>query len=193
MLNEVIFDRAAYGIGNWLLDVDSILGFIPPPPAPLPLPAAASARLSAPARRRRASSATSPVRPCASPPHLAGRHLRAPPGAVPAAVGPPRRLLLAPMHRLRALKMSAAPRSAPAVPLPSVTFDVTNYREWSTMLEVCLDSQRLWGHLTGSSPRPVVLDRPVEPVAGEDAAPPAAEAMDAYLHAIDQYVAEVGL
>ncbi|KAJ1278914.1 hypothetical protein BS78_04G115500 [Paspalum vaginatum] len=88
--------------------------------------------------------------------------------------------------------MAAAPRSAPAVPLPSVTFDGTKYREWSTMLEVYLESQRLWGHLTGSSPCPVVSDRPVDPAFGEDGAPPTAEAMDAYLHAIDQYVAEMG-
>jgi hypothetical protein len=36
----------------------------------------------------------------------------------------------------------AAPRSNPLVQLPSVTFAGTNYREWSTMLHVCLNSHR---------------------------------------------------
>jgi hypothetical protein len=62
----------------------------------------------------------------------------------------------------------AAPHSAPAVPLLNVTFDGNNFQEWSMMLHVCLDSQRLWGHLTGHTPRPAVPVHPAEPTTGVD-------------------------
>jgi hypothetical protein len=48
--------------------------------------------------------------------------------------------------------MVARPRSTPLTQLPFVTFDGTNFREWSTMLRMCLNSHRIWVHLTGLSP-----------------------------------------
>jgi hypothetical protein len=45
---------------------------------------------------------------------------------------------------------------------PNVTFD-DNFQEWSMMLGLCLDSQRLWGHLTSHSPCP---DEPTTEVDG---------------------------
>jgi hypothetical protein len=73
--------------------------------------------------------------------------------------------------------MATAPARSPlAVPLPNVTFDGNNFWEWSTMLRMCLDSQRLWGHLTGHTPCPAVPVRPVEPTIGVDGALPSDEA-----------------
>src|SRR6266540_3829390 len=83
----------------------------------------------------------------------------------------------------------AAPSRPPAmVPFPNVTFDGNNYREWSTMLWVCLDSHRLWVHLTGRSPCPSVPVRPAEPPAGVDGAPPFAQAMVDYTRVVEQYM-----
>jgi hypothetical protein len=65
----------------------------------------------------------------------------------------------------------AAPRSAPLVQLPSVTFNGTNFREWSTMLRVCLNNHHIWGHLTGLSPSRPVPPRPEEPTVGADGVP----------------------
>jgi hypothetical protein len=82
----------------------------------------------------------------------------------------------------------ATVRPNPTMPLPNVTFDGNNFREWSTMLRVCLHSQRLLGHLTGRTPRPSVLVRPEEPTTGADGAPPFDEAQVAYTEAIEQYM-----
>jgi hypothetical protein len=70
----------------------------------------------------------------------------------------------------------AVVRPPTVVPLSSVTFDGSNFREWSTMLRVSLDSKRLWGHLTGHSLCPLVLVRPAEPTTRADGAPPFDEA-----------------
>jgi hypothetical protein len=82
----------------------------------------------------------------------------------------------------------AVVRPNPVVPLLNVTFDGNNFREWSMMLRVCLDSQRLWGHLTGRTPCPSVLVRPKEPTNGADGAPPSDEAHVAYTEASEQYM-----
>jgi hypothetical protein len=37
----------------------------------------------------------------------------------------------------------------PPASLWNVTFDDTNFREWSMMFCVCLDSQQMWGLLAG--------------------------------------------
>jgi hypothetical protein len=79
-----------------------------------------------------------------------------------------------------------AAHSPPAVPLPNVTFDGNNFQEWSMMLRVCLDSQRLWGHLTGHTPRPAVLVHPAEPTTGADDALPTDEAQVDYTVASEQ-------
>jgi hypothetical protein len=76
--------------------------------------------------------------------------------------------------------MAAPPRSTPLVQhLPFVTFDGTNFLEWSTMLRACVNSHRIWGHLTGLSPSPVPA-HPKELTTGPDGVPPSAEVMDAY-------------
>jgi hypothetical protein len=56
------------------------------------------------------------------------------------------------------------------------------------MLHVCLDSQRLWGHLTGRTPRPFVSVRLDEPTTGADGAPPSDEPQVAYTEASEQYM-----
>jgi hypothetical protein len=75
----------------------------------------------------------------------------------------------------------AAPCSAPLMQLPCVTFDGTNFREWSTMLYVCLNSHRIWGHLTGLSPPPVPAHLE-EPTVGVDNVPSSAQVMEDYAH-----------
>jgi hypothetical protein len=82
----------------------------------------------------------------------------------------------------------AAARAPLAVPLPNVTFDGTNFLEWSTMLRVCLDSQRLWGHLTGRTPHTSIPVRPDEPTTGADGALPSDEAQTTYTEASEQYM-----
>ncbi|WVZ97936.1 hypothetical protein U9M48_043435 [Paspalum notatum var. saurae] len=57
----------------------------------------------------------------------------APPTFLPAGASPCDSLVALLVARLLTM---AAPRAAPVVPLPSVTFDGTNYWEWSTMLEL---------------------------------------------------------
>jgi hypothetical protein len=84
----------------------------------------------------------------------------------------------------------AAPGSAPLVQLPCVTFGGTNFQEWSTMLCVCLNSHRIWGHLTGLSPPPVPA-RPEEPTIGVDGVPSSAQVMEDYAHAVEQYMADL--
>jgi hypothetical protein len=76
----------------------------------------------------------------------------------------------------------------PVVPLPNVTIDGNNFREWSTMLRVCLDSQRLWGYLTSQTPRPSIPVHPEEPTTGADGASPSDEAQVAYTKASEQYM-----
>jgi hypothetical protein len=56
------------------------------------------------------------------------------------------------------------------------------------MLRACLYSQRLWGHLTGHTPRPAVLIRPAEPTTGADGAPPSDEARANYTMPSEQYM-----
>jgi hypothetical protein len=56
------------------------------------------------------------------------------------------------------------------------------------MLRVCLDSQRLWGHLTGRTPCPSIPVHPEEPTTGADGAPPSDEAQVAYTEASEQYM-----
>src|SRR5438105_10086675 len=87
--------------------------------------------------------------------------------------------------------MAAPPRPPAMVPFPNVTFDGNKYREWSTMLRVCLDSHRLWDHLTGWSPYPSVPVRPAEPPAVADGAPPSAQAMADYTRAVEQYMSDL--
>jgi hypothetical protein len=77
---------------------------------------------------------------------------------------------------------------SPIVPLPNVTFDGNNFREWSTMLRVCLDSQQLWGHLTSHTPCPSVLVRPAEPTTRANGAPPSDETHADYTAASEQYM-----
>jgi hypothetical protein len=79
-------------------------------------------------------------------------------------------------------------RAPPAVPLPNATFESNNFREWSMMLRVCLDSQRLWGHLIGRTPHPFVSVHPDEPTTGADGAPPSDEPHVAYTEASEQYM-----
>jgi hypothetical protein len=69
--------------------------------------------------------------------------------------------------------MAVSPRSNPVVQLPFVTFDGTNFREWSTMFRSCLNSHCIWGHLIGLSPPPDP-EHPEEPTAGVDGVPPSA-------------------
>jgi hypothetical protein len=49
---------------------------------------------------------------------------------------------------------------------------------------VCLGSQRLWGHLTGHTPRPSIPVRPTEPTTGMDGASPSDEAQADYTAAV---------
>ena len=87
--------------------------------------------------------------------------------------------------------MAALPRAPALVPLPNVTFDGKSFPEWSTMLRVCLNSQRLWGHLTGRPPCPHVLVRPEEPIAEVDGAPPSDEIKKAYTEANENYMLDL--
>jgi hypothetical protein len=82
----------------------------------------------------------------------------------------------------------ATPRPSTSIPLSNVTFDGNNFREWSTMLRVCLDSQRLWGHLTGHASHPSVPVRPTEPAIRADGAPLSDETEADYTASSEQYM-----
>jgi hypothetical protein len=74
----------------------------------------------------------------------------------------------------------AALRPSTPVLLSNVTFDDTNFWEWSRMLHVCLDSERLWDHLTSHPARPPVPVCSGEPTIGADGALPSDDAHAAY-------------
>ena len=79
-----------------------------------------------------------------------------------------------------------------AIPLPPVRFDGTNFRECAVHLRIHLNSQRLWGHLTGEQPCPPRPTPPALPALSAGADQAAQEAANAALEeALELYQSEL--